>query len=304
MATTSAEAGRAVDEIASAIGDVAQGAERQVRVVESTRDAVQEAARAAGSSAESARGSAEAADARPRRRPRGRRCRQRSHQGHRRSLAEASGRVGTGIERLSEKSERIGGIVATITGISEQTNLLALNAAIEAARAGEQGRGFAVVAEEVRKLAEESQAAAGQIASLIGEIQTDTSTVVSAVDESCRARRGHRRQRRPDARGVRPHRRRRRRSGRAGRPTSPPPPSRSRPGPGGRRARSPKSPPSPSSRRPRPSRCPPRRRRRARRRSRSLPAPRSLRGRRSGSTSLSAGCRPRPRRPRRPARIS
>ena len=63
--------------------------------------------------------------------------------------------------RARGKSERIGGIVDTITGIAEQTNLLALNAAIEAARAGEHGRGFAVVAEEVRKLAEESQTAAG-----------------------------------------------------------------------------------------------------------------------------------------------
>ena len=66
---------------------------------------------------------------------------------------------------LAEKSEEIGAIVGTITGIADQTNLLALNAAIEAARAGEQGRGFAVVAEEVRKLAEESQKAAGEIGS-------------------------------------------------------------------------------------------------------------------------------------------
>jgi methyl-accepting chemotaxis protein len=87
------------------------------------------------------------------------------------------------IRQLGAKSEQIEGIVATITGIAEQTNLLALNAAIEAARAGEQGRGFAVVAEEVRKLAEESQAAAGSIASLISEIQSETAKAVEVVED-------------------------------------------------------------------------------------------------------------------------
>lgn len=90
------------------------------------------------------------------------------------------------VAKLGERSTEIGQIVDTISGIAGQTNLLALNAAIEAARAGEQGRGFAVVAEEVRKLAEQSQEAAKQIASLISEIQIETGNAVSAMDSGNR----------------------------------------------------------------------------------------------------------------------
>ena len=81
-----------------------------------------------------------------------------------RSVRESSDAVTAAIAELGQKSEADRRNRQTITGIAEQTNLLALNAAIEAARAGEQGRGFAVVAEEVRKLAEESEHAAGEIA--------------------------------------------------------------------------------------------------------------------------------------------
>ncbi|MDF2571485.1 MAG: mcpA 4 [Sporomusa sp.] len=90
------------------------------------------------------------------------------------------------VAKLGERSKEIGQIVDAISNIAGQTNLLALNAAIEAARAGEQGRGFAVVAEEVRKLAEQSQGAAKQIAALIGEIQTDTMTAVEAMSGGTR----------------------------------------------------------------------------------------------------------------------
>ena len=183
MAGTSDEAGRAIQEIATAIGEVAEGTNIQVQKVELVREAAERAADTARQSAERAHEAARTAEDAKSIATDGLVAADEASSAMR-GLAESAAGVTGAIETLAAKSERIGGIVDTITGIAEQTNLLALNAAIEAARAGEQGRGFAVVAEEVRKLAEESQAAAGQIAGLIGEIQRETGEVVDMVADT------------------------------------------------------------------------------------------------------------------------
>jgi twitching motility protein PilJ len=87
------------------------------------------------------------------------------------------------VKRLAESSQEINSIVALVSQIASRTNLLALNASIEAARAGEAGRGFAIVADEVRQLADKSAKSLKEIEQIVMQIQSETSSVMTAMEE-------------------------------------------------------------------------------------------------------------------------
>lgn len=175
----------AVQGIAGSIGEVAAGAERQVRAIE---DVGARTTAISDATVQAATDAQEAAE-------HGQEARSGAEKGVGEMIATAaamaeirarSEEATETITALGELSSRIADMVETIGEIAEQTNLLALNAAIEAARAGERGRGFAVVADEVRPLAGETQSAAQAIAGLVDEIGAETERAIDVVEDGAR----------------------------------------------------------------------------------------------------------------------
>ena len=91
------------------------------------------------------------------------------------------------ILRLSEQSQQIGGIIATVNDVADQSNLLSVNASIEAAKAGEHGKGFAVVAQEIKNLAQQSKQATIQVRNILSDVQKATTAAVMATEQGSKA---------------------------------------------------------------------------------------------------------------------
>jgi methyl-accepting chemotaxis protein len=104
-----------------------------------------------------------------------------------RGINERMAFIADRIVHLSEQSQAIGEIIATVNDLAEQSNVLAVNAAIEAAKAGEHGKGFAVVAQEVKNLATQSKQATAQVRSILGLIQKATTAAVLATEQGSKA---------------------------------------------------------------------------------------------------------------------
>ncbi len=182
MMISGQEMNSSTDEIASAIAEMSNGAQRQVANIEQTSNILEDVLASAQEMEKKTISINDSAKAGV----------ENSEKGMQmvtnvvndiENISKYSSETQASISVLNERSKEISRVLGVITEISSQTNLLALNAAIEAAQAGEYGRGFAVVAEEIRKLAEDSRKSAQEIEKLVQDVQQDTDRAVAVIDD-------------------------------------------------------------------------------------------------------------------------
>lgn len=178
--------GSAASEIVASTAQLASGASESAAAVTETTTTVEEIRQTSQLASQKARAVADSAQ----------KSVQISHAG-RKSTEDAAagmGRIRTQMEaiaesmmRLSEQTQTIGQIIATVEDLAAQSNLLAVNAAIEAAKAGEHGKGFGVVAQEVKSLAEQSRQATDRVRTILSDIQKATTAAVMATEQGGKA---------------------------------------------------------------------------------------------------------------------
>lgn len=178
--------GSSASEILAATAQVAAGATETATAVGETTTTVEEVKQTAQVSSQKAKHVSESAQKAAQISQGGRKAVEDAIEGMHR-IREQMESIAASILKLSDQSQSIGEIVATVNDLAEQSNLLAVNAAIEAAKAGEQGRGFAVVAQEVKSLAEQSKQATAQVRGILGDIQKATSAAVMATEQGSKA---------------------------------------------------------------------------------------------------------------------
>jgi methyl-accepting chemotaxis protein len=165
LATTSAEAATAVSETTATVEEVRQTAQLANQKAKSVSENTQKMTQISQTGAKSTEETIEGINV----------------------IQQQMESIGDTMVRLSDQSQTIGRIVATVEDLAAQSNLLAVNASIEAAKAGEQGKGFAVVAQEVKSLAEQSQQATNQVRNILTDIRKATSAAVMATEQGSKA---------------------------------------------------------------------------------------------------------------------
>jgi methyl-accepting chemotaxis protein len=176
----------AASEITASTTQVAAGSAQAAVAVSETTTTVEEVKQTAQVSAQKARYVSDTAQKSVQFSQGGRKTVDDSIEGMRR-IQQQVDQIARSIVKLSEQSQAIGEIIATVGDLAEQSNLLAVNAAIEAAKAGDQGKGFAVVAQEIKNLAEQSKQATAQVRTILGDIQKATNGAVLATEQGSKA---------------------------------------------------------------------------------------------------------------------